>query len=232
MRTFKLIGALALALAASAIGVASASAALLLWSWNPGSAKETFTGKSGKATLELDPAKTGVIVCTKSLTLLPGSELLENKAKLATAAIHFEGCKAEGIAPVNSVGDTKEIILTTVKLHNCMIKPGDFGILFEPLERHIEIPLTKELILVKGSFVGLISPLTGSKLHYELLIQQAGGLQVIPGCEDTTTHETVKENLKCIKNAEPAVECGEGVLEGLLLFDGTIDKAGEEMLDV
>jgi hypothetical protein len=225
MRTFKLIGALVLVLAFSAIGVASASAAETLWPWLPGSAKETFTGKSGVATLQMDGG--AAITCAKSVTLLAGSELTENAAKLWLATIHFEGCKESIFGqPVNSLGDASGVILVHIVLHNCMIAKGDFGVLVKPLLTHLEIPNLGQLIVVQGSFVGRIKALVGDKKHFELEITQKGGLQTIEKCEGG-----VKESLESSTNEGSLVEAGEQANEGLLLFDGTIDKNGEELME-
>jgi hypothetical protein len=229
MRTFKLVAALALVLVSSAIAVASASAVEILWRWLPGSAKETFTGKSGQAKLVTVGGKK--IVCTKSLVLLTfgeaSSELLEKEAKLALALIHFEGCKAEGILPVNSEGDEKEIILVHLELHNCLIKKGDNGILFLPLPVHLVVPSVGLTIEVTGSFVGLISALTGDKKHYELNIKQsANGVQEFKLCEGGA-----EESLKSKDDTAVAENASEDAAEGLVLFDGTIDKAGEELME-
>jgi hypothetical protein len=226
---FKLIAALALVLVSSAIAVASASAAEILWRWLPGSAKETFTGKSGQA--KLVTVGGSKIVCTKSLVLLTfggsSSELLEKEAKLALALIHFEGCKVEGILPVNSEGDEKEIILMHLELHNCLIKNGDIGILFLPLPVKLLVPATALTIELTGSFVGLISALTGDKKHYELNVKQsANGVQEIKECEGGE-----KESLKSKDDAKVAENLSVDAAEVLLLFDGTLDKAGEELME-
>jgi hypothetical protein len=225
MRTFKIICALALVLVSSAIAVATASAAETLWRWLPGSAKETFTGKSGEAILEGGAGSK--IICTSSTVLLTGSTLTENEAKLGTAAIHFVGCKVEKLLPVNSVGDAKEVILTTLKLHNCLIKKGDEGIIFTPETVHLEVPAVALTIEVTGSFIGLVTPLETPKgKHFELNIKQAKGKQEIEKCEGG-----VAMSLKSKTDANAVELAGEEAKEGLLLFDGTIDKAGEELME-
>ena len=229
MRTFKLIGALALVLAFSAIGVASASAAETLWPWLPGSKGETFTGKSGEAKLQIDGGS--AIKCVKSLTLLPGSELTENAARLWLATIHFEECTESVFGqPVKSLGDDPGIILVHILLHNCMIAAGDFGVLVKPLPVYLEIPnLGNQLINVEGSFVGRIKALAGEAgkpKHYELDIKQAGGLQTIEKCEGGA-----KETLLASINENPFKTAAEEATAGLLLFDGTLDKEGEEMME-
>jgi hypothetical protein len=225
MRTFKLIFGLALVLAFGAIGVASASAAETLWPWLPGSAKETFSGKSGTFTWQIDGGES--FTCAKSLILLTGSELTENAAKLWLATIHLEGCKESLFGqPINSLGDASGVILIHIVLHTCMITKGDFGVLVKPLPIHLEIPNLGQLIAIQGSFVGRIKLLVGDKKHYELEITQKNGLQTIEKAEGG-----VKENLEASTNEGAFVETAIEAKEGLLLFDGTIDKAGEEMME-
>jgi hypothetical protein len=235
MRIFKLIGALVVVLAFSAIAVATASAAETLWKWLPGSVKETFTGKSGKATLQVE--KGGAIVCQKSVTLLTDAELkisselmekgsIEKKdATLWLAVIHFEGCTTGGLE-VHSLGDNPGIILVHIELHNCMIKKAHFGVLITPLLTHLEVTAVKILIEVLGSFVGLIEALPTEKTHFELNINQKEGKQEFKLCEGG-----VEDTLLSSENHKAFVPAAEEVKEGLLLFDGTIDKAGEEMME-
>src|SRR5665647_1528657 len=180
MRSIKLIGAMFVVLAFSAVAVATASAAETLWKWLPGSVKETFTGKSGKATLQ---AKGGIsITCAKSTILLAGAELTE--ATLGNAGVHFEECTAAGL-PVNSVGDAAKTILVKLAIHNCMVKAGDFGLLFKLTEEvKLEVPSTKLTVAVKGSFVGLIEGKGGEKLlTFPLNIKQTEGKQEFEKCE-------------------------------------------------
>src|ERR1700722_7137471 len=147
MRMFKLIGAIAVVLAFSAVAVATASAETTLWRWLPGSVGETFTAKSGKAALQMKGG--ALITCQSSKIELKGSELLkegssEGKgATLELAIIDFVGCKTLGFA-INSKGDATETILVHLELHNCVIKSGDFGILFQPLETTLEVPAAKQ----------------------------------------------------------------------------------------
>jgi hypothetical protein len=228
MRIFKLIGTLVLVLASSAIAVLTASAAETLWRLLPGSAKETFTGKSGKIQFEYT---NGIrIFCAKSMILLTfgvaSSELLENEAKLALALLRLEGCKAEGVFSFNSVGDAKETVLVHLEIHLCMVKPGDFGLLIKIL------PVTLEGFILgsaelSGAFIALVSPLaTTDKKHFELNIKQNKGIQEIDKCEGGE-----KWTLTAKINAEPAQSVGVAFQEFLFLFDGTINNAGEEMME-
>src|SRR3978361_1163961 len=124
MRSLKLIGAMFVVLAFSAVAVATASAAETLWKILPGSVGETFTGKSGKATLQ---QKGGIsITCASSSIALSSTELLkegatsEKDATLSKATVDFEKCTSAGL-PTNSVSDASGIILVKVNIHNCMI---------------------------------------------------------------------------------------------------------------
>src|SRR5674476_93551 len=174
MRTIKLIGAMFVVLAFSAVAVATASAAETLWKWLPGSVGETFTGKSGKETLQAGISFT----CAKSTIKLVGAELTE--ATLGKATVDFEECTTAGL-PMNSVGDAAKTILAKLAIHNCMIKAGDFGLLFKLTEEvKVEVPSTKLTIIFKGSFVGLIEGKAGTKaLTFLLNIKQKEGKQEI-----------------------------------------------------
>jgi hypothetical protein len=231
MSTFKLICVVALVLVSSAITVASASAAETLWRLLPGSAKETFTGKTGSVTLEtVGGAK---IRCTSATILLTSggssSELLETGGSLALAVMHFVGCKAEEILPMNSKGDEKEVFLTHLEVHFCLIKKGDLGLKIEFLPLTIEVPTVMLTIEVKGAFIALIAPLEAKDTkHFELNIKQTKGVQEIEKCEGG-----VKQTLLSKTDAGVVEEAGEGITEktGLLLFDGAIDKEGEALME-
>jgi hypothetical protein len=242
MRTLKIIGALVLVLAFSAIAVATASAVETLWKWLPGSAKETFTGKSGKITFGATFEKTAfAFVCTKSLTLLTdsvlkvSSELLEEgstagkDATLALLITHMEGCTIAGL-PAKSEGDSSGIILVHVEEHNCMIKPGDFGVLLKPLPLHIELPALGILILVLGDVLGLLEGKEGEKkLTFGLnlkTVKSEGKEQEFLKCEGGE-----KEELKASLDGVTFVPATEEAVAGSLTFDMTKDKEGEEMME-
>lgn len=227
MRIFKLIGVLVVVLAFSAVAVATASAEETLWRWLPGSAKESFKGKSGKATLQvwegIKGEKPGAsITCAKSEALLSESQLLEKEAKLGLTQIHFTTCAIGGL-PVNSVSDASGVILTHVELHNCLIKKEAVGIIFEPLEVTLEVPSTKLTVIVKGSFVGLVKKVGASV--FELIINQKEGHQGIELCEGGAKR-TLLANIDSTK----FVEAGEEAKEGKLEFDKTLDAEEVNML--
>jgi hypothetical protein len=238
MRIAKLIGALFVVLAFSAVAVATASAAETLWKWLPGTVGETFTGKSGQATLQLAEAEPKVkpaITCKKSLLLLPKSELLAEgatggkDATLALGILHFEGCTSFGL-PANSEGDTSGIILVHLEIHNCMIKkePKEFGLLITPLPLHIEIPASGgKLILVRGAFVAKLEGKEGTKqLIFSLIVEQKEAKQAIKLCEGGPEN-TLEGSL----DGKTFVIAGEEAKEGTLGFDMTLDKEGEEPME-
>jgi hypothetical protein len=173
MRVLKLVAALILLPVLSAVAVATASAAETLWRWLPGAAKTTFTGKTGKNTIQV---KGGLsITCAKSK--LTG-ELTE--ATLQLILDTRENCTAAGL-PTNSLGDASGVILEHTETHDCLIKSGDLGILVLLLPLHLEVPSTKLLILEEGGYVALV---TGGKgKTFSLSIQQKEGKQAVPNCE-------------------------------------------------
>jgi hypothetical protein len=236
MRIAKLIGALFVVLAFSAVAVATASAAETLWKWLPGTVGETFTGKSGQATLQLAEVEASKpsIVCAKSLLLLPKSELLAEgatggkDATLALGILHFEGCTSFGLA-ANSEGDAAGIILAHLEIHNCMINAAkkEFGLLITPLPLHIEIPSVKKLILVRGAFVAKLEGKEGTKqLVFSLVVEQKEAKQTIPKCEGG-----VENTLEGSLDGKTFVKAGEEAKGGTIGFDMTLDKEGEEPME-
>jgi hypothetical protein len=232
MRTFRLLGALVVALAFSAVVVASASAAEVLWKWLPGSAGETFTGKTGKITWQQKGGAS--ITCNKSLILLTfggaNSELLKEgslegkDATLALALMHAEECATGGLS-INSAGDASKIILIHLEIHNCMIALGDFGLLIKYLPVSLEVPSTKLTISLEGA---LIAPVTATteKVRFEPFIEQKEGKQTIESCKEGTV-QTLKAKVDTGENKQT----GEEAKEGFLTFDATKDTEGEELME-
>jgi hypothetical protein len=238
MRIFKTIGALVAVLAFSAFAIATtASAAETLWKWLPGSVGETFKGEQKeKGTLETEPGH-HKITCAKAKILLTdetlkaSSELTKEgstegkDATLELVMIHFEGCKAEGLFPANSLGDASEVILAHLEVHNCMIKKAEFGLLILPLALHIEIPSLGLLITVLevGLFIAKIE--ADTKLIFLVLAKQKEGLQELKKCEGGE-----EELLLAKVDNEPEEHAG---LEthATFEFDMTKDKEGEEMME-
>lgn len=240
MRLIKLIGALAAVLAFSAIAVATASAVETLWKWLPGTSGaggETLKGTSGEAILTtVDEGKTLVVKCTKSTLLLTAkeeekevhSEILENGGSLGLLINQFEGCKSLGL-PANSVGAGKELILAHLETHNCMIKPGDFGVLFKLLPLTLEVPAAGVKILIRGSVIGLLEGKEGEKLlTFKLNLKAPGGTsQEIKLCEGGS-----EDKLEAA--LDPAGAFGTAFQEvkgGTLEFDMNVDKTGSEMME-
>ncbi len=227
MRTSKLIGVLILALAFSALGVATASAAEKLWKFLPGSAGETFTGKSGTVTFT---GSVGTIICKKSKIALANASLLEEgatekkDATLALAIIDLEECTSAGLA-INSVGDAAKQILIHVEIHTCLIKAGDFGLLFKLLQVHEEIPAAGKLLLLRGTVIGLFEGKEGTKAKtFGLKVAtNAAKEQEIQKCEGGET-----DKLEEAVEGETFVPLTENIEGYSITFDGTKDTAGEE----
>lgn len=180
MRVSKLIGVLIAVLAISAVAVATASAAETLWQWLPGAEKTAFTGKSKKATLQVEGG--AAITCQESTTT---GEITTEKT-LGTATIKFgTKCTAAGLPVENEGSKEAGKITVKVKIHNCVIKSGDAG---EKIEVEgtlkLEVPSTKLKLSIKGALIGLIAPNKEKKLGpFTLTIAQTGGLQAIKQCE-------------------------------------------------
>jgi hypothetical protein len=239
MRPFKLIGVLAIALAFGASAIASA--AETLWKWLPGSAGETFHGKSGEVVLSWKDEATALTVkCKSALLLLSNSEskisseLLsegstEGKdATLGLGIVDFEGCQTLGLS-INSQGDKAGIVLMHVEEHNCMIGPGKFGVLLKILPLHAEVPAAKILLLKRGNVLGLLEGAKqGEKaLTYKLNLKtNANKEQEFKKCEGGE-EEKVEVSLDGV-NFFPATLSG---IEAIGEFDMTKDKEGEEMME-
>jgi hypothetical protein len=241
MRLFKLVGALLVALALSAMALAAtASAAETLWKWLPGSAGETFKGKTGATIFtSTEEGKALSIACKNSTVSLiepatkVASELLKEgstegkDATLALFIVDFAGCKSLGL-PINSVGDKAEIILWHIEAHNCMIGKGKFGWLLSLLQVHVEVPAVKALILLRDAVIG---ELLGAKegehvLTYKLDLNAPGGLQEVKKCEGGVENK-LEFSLDGINFFAASLDAKEGALE----FDMTKDTAGEEMME-
>jgi hypothetical protein len=205
MRGIKLIGAVMMALMLTVVVSATASAALP--EFLPGTAGTKATAKSGKATLAIKGGST--ITCKASEVTKGNGELLGTKTALAV--IDFTGCTAFGL-PANSLGDLKEVILAHVELTLCYIKKATHvGVIFETLPVHIEIPSTKLLVTVTGSFVGLIEPINKKTATYTLNIAQAGGVQGIEKCEGGAAR-TLLSSVDGGANTQSGEEAKEGTL--------------------
>jgi hypothetical protein len=207
MRIFKLIGAMLIVLALTAIATATASAAETLWAWLPGATGTKFTGESKEARLEEKGG--GKITCKASTA----SGEITGEKTLGLATIDFTGCLAFGFAAL-TLGDSKELILVHVHIHNCRIPGGSHaGLLFKPLPVHIEIPVLSRLLKIEGSFVAEITPNEKSANEFKLIIEQSKGGQSIPECEGGS-----KETLLTSTNEGAFVQSGEEAKEGTVHF--------------
>jgi hypothetical protein len=202
MRVMKMIGALLLVVAFAAIGTATASAAETLWKMLPGTKGTTFTGKSGKATLQIKGS--GSITCPSSSTT--NGELTEEQT-LALATIEFIKCTIGGL-PINSLGDGSGIILVHLEIHDCTISAGKAGILIKILPLHLEIPSTKLLLSVEGSLITELTPNKTKSKTFSLIVEQKEGKQAIEKCEggSALTLTTSLDGGAFIQSAEEAKE--------------------------
>jgi hypothetical protein len=219
MRTLKLVGALFSVLALTAFALAAtASAAETLWEWLPGTTGTTFTGKSGSAKLQIKNAEKGTIICASSSVLAKEGEITGERT-LGLAFIHFIKCTVAG-NPVNSLGDEPGIILVHVELHNCLIEPGDAGILIKLLPLHLEIPATGLLISVQGSLIALVSPNKTKALTFTVLVAQKAGQQAITKCEGSKIEDKLETSL----DGGEFIQSGEEAKEGSFTFEGEVQE--------
>jgi hypothetical protein len=233
MRTFKLIGGLVMVLAFCAFSVASASAEEILWRWLPGPAKESFSGKSGKAKLqEVKEGEKGggAIDCETSELLLSfegkNSELIENEARLELWFVHFLKCTSAGL-PVESLGDKPNAILVHLEVHHCLIEKGRFGLLIKLLPVHLEVlagGVPVALLLIEGAFIAEIKKTAANS--YELIAEQKEGKQAIEKCEGGKVNTLLSKN-----GSEPQRNAGELVEKGTSSFDLVISKSEETLME-
>lgn len=197
MRIFKLIGVLVCALAVSAVAVSTASANI-----KPGSG--TFTGKSGKATLQVKGGAS--ITCPKSTA--SGEITSETSGK---GTITFGGsCTTAGL-PVNSLGDAGGTILTPVAISACEKSPEILLLKLEsPL--HLEVPSTKLLLVIEGGAYAEVSPINANQTEFKLIVTQAGGKNAIETCNKA------KNILTTSTDGGEFIQSGEEAKEATLTF--------------
>lgn len=115
---------------------------------------ETSSGTGGVTTLETEKEQ---IQC-KEAKILEAKFLTEKeKDQRGTATLHLTGCKAEKLDAANTLGDESGVILIKVSYLLCLAEPKTlvYGVLIEPLETvHVEAPLIKALMLIKGAIIG------------------------------------------------------------------------------
>jgi hypothetical protein len=115
----------------------------------------TFTAKSGEARL-ISGGLT--IVCKKDKVTLENGKVTSGKS--VSTVVDFEECTIAGLA-ANSLSDPVKTILVAATGELCFIGVAaekHVGILFTITPVHIEVPALSELIEVKGTVLGLITP--------------------------------------------------------------------------
>jgi hypothetical protein len=184
MRLFRLVGTLFAVLAFSTVVVAVASAAETLWRWNPGTTGATFTGSSGKVTLQVKGG--AAITCEKSA--LKGSLTSEQTLGVGTVTVTI--CTLTGLA-VLGLGDTAQTVTLHGAFHDCLISSGDAGLLIKLSEPvHVEVPSTGLLMVFTGSLLVLALPNKSKKTGpFPLNAAQTAGVQAIEKCEGGTAQK-------------------------------------------
>jgi hypothetical protein len=193
--------------ASSSFATAPVSAETL-WELLPGTAGTGFTGKSGKATLQVKGGMS--ISCTASEVKEKEGELLNSTTALAI--IRFSSCTTGGLG-INSLGDPGNVILAHVEISTCLIKTGDSGLYLKLLPLHLEVPSIKLLLTVQGGLLALVSPTKESTKTFALTIEQKGGVQTIEKCEGGSAR-----TLETSTDGGAFVQSGEEVKEGTIIF--------------
>jgi hypothetical protein len=175
MQKFRLIGhfgGFVLLFIFYAGSAASAAPSLL-----PGTAGTTFTGKSGKLTWQTKGG--GAISCSASEVV--NGEIVSTA--LLLFLFRFTGCTLAGLAE-NTLGDASGVTLVHVEADFCAIsnKPLVGGLLFKVLPVHLEVPSTKLLLVLEGSFVGTMSPENKKAFAFTPTFTQKEGKQTVEGC--------------------------------------------------
>jgi hypothetical protein len=165
MKRIKTVGLLLLAiLAVGAFAASTASAEEGLLGFTGGA-----SGEGGGGTLQFTGGNT--FICAKlsilNVKLLPAS-FIHGEANL-----HFTGCKLNGVLPINSLTDLKEVILVKVLFFICFtnkaaLETGLYlSILNEKEEEgnlHLEVPSVSGLLFFKGALIATnLSGLKGDK---------------------------------------------------------------------
>jgi hypothetical protein len=221
MKRFKPIGLLLLAI--FALGAFAASTA---------SAEEGFLeaggGKPAKGTL-LGGASTLAIeggAAEIKCTTLDDSTFTFSNDKHATGTIHWLGCKAAGVFPFDSLGDSSEIILVPAELLVCLDAKNsagtllaNFGIAVEVKAVHLEIPATGSLIEVNGRALGTIEGAKGTLFGSKF--EGAKGTQTVTKCLEGANEKT--HNLTGAENHGTPKPASENVVAGLLQFPKEVE---------
>jgi hypothetical protein len=182
MKRLRIIGLALFAL--FALGAFAASMA----SAEEGILPNTVTGSGEGTEAKLETTNKENITCKKV-------KILEIKFKTdqkGTATLHFEGCLAEGVLPVNSLGDASGVILSKVNVLVCLVEPKAlvFGLLIqaanekgEPITEHIEVPSVAQLLLVKGAVIAKSDSTNAGKEFLYLLKGKEGVQKEATECE-------------------------------------------------
>jgi len=205
MKHFRILGLAVLALfalSAFAASMASAEEGIL--------PPSNFTIKGG--TQKLATLAEEEIVCKKvegSGTFLTEKE----KDQHATGTLDFKECTSGGFA-VNTLGDASGVILAKVLYLVCLVEPKTllFGFLVLALENpvHIEVPIIKGLILVKGYTIGSLTKageLEGKEFTVSFAeSDKSKGKCTINGTEFKSTYEAAldtKADSDAFQSGEP-----------------------------
>ena len=174
----------------------------------PGAKGTKFTGKSGKGILQI---KGGVSATCSSTT---GAGELASPTS-GTGTVDLKGCTIAGL-PVNSLGDASGTLLISGEVSVCYINKStkDVGIVVHSsTETHAEVPSTKLLLLGRGSFILLASPVNTKTTKFTGLLEQKEGKQAITKCEGGE-----ERILEISTDAGPYVQSGLEAKENELTF--------------
>src|SRR4029077_2097497 len=109
------------------------------------------------------------ISCKKST----GKGTPKNKQD-GTYSVDFEGCTGPFGESCESLGDSVGVILTTGEYHLVRLKAKEAGIWFLTNETHIDCLQKAELlVLVKGDFLGKITPVLTKTTAFEVEVKKA-----------------------------------------------------------
>ena len=193
MKSFKIISCTLLVLLA--LGALTASMALAEEGLLP-----TGAAASGSATTTTFETAAGKISC-KEVKIL-SLQWLAKSAIHGTTDLHLTGCKAQGLVPINTLGDASEIILAKSLYLFCLVTPTSLtsGILLQWIANvHLEIPATKELLLVRGVAIAKLVTMSLKGKEFEYSLVGSKGVQTTATeCKVGTT--TVKHSLELSAN--------------------------------
>jgi hypothetical protein len=229
MRKLRMLGFGLLAVfALSAIASATASAAVEVLNGEHKllTKQETWKGESGKGTLE--GLKGKKVVCQKDTS----EGTIEAEKPLGLFHIAFEGCKGEGIAACNSLGDKAEVILSLGTYHFVFDKLGSLekkelgiGVLF--LLEPVHFECLGVLQTVTGEVLCLIKPVDELVKHFEIVCEQVKGdpSETLYWNEGGTEVKMGGEALKSTQNEKEVDMAGE-LTTALILTVNLIELRG------